>query len=171
MGSASPALITVLVFKMTFSRVSKTRMSMSIRGYSLVWIRVSSTHSLSSKARLLEAGSSMPRIRRSVPSGATLVYSRRILNHKVGLLYSAGPDTQSFAFSMTLYCYGARMWVHWCKVQPGKAPAGAQDNTFLANVYYETYHMVSLASYDYYKLEDVKDLTKTLNSILDWGDP
>ncbi len=105
----------------------------------------------------------------AIRGGATLVYSRRILNHKAGLPHSTGPDKKSFAFSMTLDCYGARIWVHWCEVQPGKAPAAAEDNTFLANAYYETYHMDSLASYDFYKLEDVRDLTRTLNNILDWG--
>ena len=74
----------------------------------------------------------------AIRGGATSVTSRRILNHKAGLLHSTGLNKQSFAFSMTLDCYGARMWVPWCKVQPGKAPAGAQDNTFLANGYYET---------------------------------
>ena len=105
----------------------------------------------------------------AIRGGATLVYARRILNHKAGLPYSIGPDKQSFAFSMTLDCYGARVWVHWCEVQPGRAPAGAEDNTFLGTEYYETYHMDSLASCDFYKVEDVRDLTRTLNNILDWG--
>lgn len=101
--------------------------------------------------------------------GATLDYSRWILNHEAGLPRSTGSDEQSFAFSMTLDCYGARAWVHWCEVQPGKAPAGAEDNTFLAIESYETYHMDPLASCDFYKLEDVRDLTRTLNNVLDWG--
>ncbi len=104
----------------------------------------------------------------AIRGGATLVFSRRILNHKAGLLHSTGPNKQSFVFSMALDCYGARMWVHWCEVQPGKAPASAQDNTFLANGYYDTYHVDSLASYNFYKLEEVRDLTRTLNNILDW---
>ena len=100
---------------------------------------------------------------------ATLVYARRILNHNAGLPHFTGPDKQSFAFSMTLDCYGARIWVHWCEVQPRKGPAGAEDNTFLANEYYETYHMDPLASYNFSKVEDVGDLAITLNNILDWG--
>ena len=105
----------------------------------------------------------------AIRGGATLVYARRILNHNAGLPHSTGPDKQSFAFSMTLDCYGARIWVHWCEVQPGKGPTGAEDNTFLANEYYETYHMDPLASYNFSKMEDVGDLTRTLNNILDWG--
>lgn len=105
----------------------------------------------------------------AIRGGATLVYARRILNHKAGLLYSTGPDKQSFAFSMTLDCYGARVWVHWCEVQSRKGSAGAEDNTFLANEYYETYHMDSLASCDFSKLEDVQRLMRILTNILDWG--
>lgn len=101
--------------------------------------------------------------------GATLVYARRILNHKAGLPHFTGPDKQSFAFSMTLDCYTAHVWVHWCEVQPAEAPVDAEDNTFLANEYYETYHMDSLVHCDFSKLEDVQDLTRTLNNILDWG--
>ena len=105
----------------------------------------------------------------AIRGGATLVYARRILNHKAGLPHSAGPDKQSFAFSMTLDCYTAHIWVHWCEVQPKEAPVDAEDNTFLANEYYETYHMDSLLNCDFSKLEDVQDLTRTLNNILDWG--
>ena len=105
----------------------------------------------------------------AIRGGATLVYARRILNHKAGLPYSTGPDKQSFAFSMTLDCYTAHVWVHWCEVQPREAPVGAEDNTFLTNEYYETYHMDSLVNCDFSKLKDVQDLTKTLNNILDWG--
>ena len=105
----------------------------------------------------------------AIRGGATLVYARRILNHKAGLPHSTGPDKQSFAFSMTLDCYSARVWVHWCEVQPRRGPAGAEDNTFLANEYYETYHMDFLASCDFSKLEDVQDLTRILTNILDWG--
>ena len=62
-----------------------------------------------------------------------LVHSRRIVNYKAGLPHSSGPDKQFCAFSMTLDCYGARVWVHWCEVQPGRVPAGVGDNTILAD--------------------------------------
>ena len=97
------------------------------------------------------------------------MYARRILDHKVGLPYSTGPDKQSFAFSMTLDCYTAHVWVHWCEVQLREAPVGAEDNTFIANEYYETYHMDPLAGYNFSKVDDVGDLAITLNNILDWG--
>ena len=101
--------------------------------------------------------------------GATLVYARRILNHKAGLPHSPGPDKQSFAFSMTLDAYTARVWVHWCEVLPRGADVDNEDRTFLTNKYYETYHMDALASYAFFNPEDVQDLKRTLNNILDWG--
>lgn len=74
----------------------------------------------------------------AIRGGATLVYARRILNHKAGLPHSTGLDKQSFAFPMTLDCYTAHVWVRWCEVQPKEAHIDAEDNTFLANEYYET---------------------------------
>ena len=105
----------------------------------------------------------------AIRGGATLVYARRILNYKAGLPYSTGPDKQSFAFSMTLDCYTAHIWVHWCEVQPREADIDTEDSTFLTKEYYETYHMDSLVSCDFFKPKDVQDLMRTLNNILDWG--
>ena len=105
----------------------------------------------------------------AIRGGATLVYARRILNHKAGLPHSTGPDKQSFAFSMTLDCYNARVWVHWCEVQPRKARINTEDNTFLTKEYYETYHMDSLVSCDFFEPKAVQNLMRTLNNIMDWG--
>ena len=105
----------------------------------------------------------------AIRGGATLVYARRILNHKAGLPHSIGPDMQSFAFSMTLDCYTATIWVHWCEVQPREADIDTEDTTFLAKEYYETYHMDSLVSCPFFNPKSVQDLMRTLNNILDWG--
>ena len=105
----------------------------------------------------------------AIRGGATLVYARRILNYKAGLPYSTGPDKQSFAFSMTLDCYTATVWVHWCEVQPREADIETEDNTSLAKEYYETYHMDSLVSCHFFNPKNVQDLMRTLNNILDWG--
>ena len=105
----------------------------------------------------------------AIRGGATLVYARRILNHKAGLPHSIGPDMQSFAFSMTLDCYTATVWVHWCEVLPMEADIDIEDGTFIAKEYYESYHMDSLVSCHFYNPKNVQDLMRTLNNILDWG--
>ena len=46
---------------------------------------------------------------------------------------------------MNVDSYGARIWVHWYEVHPGEYPAGAEENTFLGNEYYEMYHIDVLA--------------------------
>ena len=71
---------------------------------------------------------------------------------------------------MNVDSYGARIWVYWYEVHPGKYPAGAEENTFLGNEYYEMYHMDVLACCEFLQAgrrEEFDEKTKATYSTED----
>ena len=67
---------------------------------------------------------------------------------------SPGPDTNSFAFGMTLTTEMAKMWVSWIEVCEDKA---------------EKWHIHTLDSYSLEKVSEIQRLRVHLNNIFDWG--
>ena len=100
----------------------------------------------------------------AIRGGATLVRARRLLNAKAGAGDAAGPDKNSFVYSMTMDTNIARIWLNWCEILPKHKSDGDHPEEL-----YETYHMNPL----YTALLDdegmLRELRRKLNNIIDWG--
>ena len=108
----------------------------------------------------------------AIRGGATLVRARRLLNAKAGAGDVAGPDPNSFVYSMTMDTNIARIWLNWCEILPNIRPVadgndGEQPGD--AEELYETYHMNSLYTALLDDEEMLKELRRKLNNIIDWG--
>ena len=108
----------------------------------------------------------------AIRGGATLVRARRLLNAKAGAGDVAGPDPNSFVYSMTMDTNIARIWLNWCEILPkqkreeyGNDDGHPRDEGEL----YEIYQMNSLYTALLDDEEMLKELRRKLNNIIDWG--
>ncbi|KAL8919057.1 MAG: hypothetical protein Q9172_005157 [Xanthocarpia lactea] len=92
----------------------------------------------------------------AIRAGAVLVYARRLLMERAGLLGSDppnGPDLDSFVYTCAWAPGLAIVFVNWCEVREKKA----------------VYHMNWLNSYALHTDDGMKGFRATIHSILDWG--
>ena len=91
-------------------------------------------------------------------SGCAMVNTRRRLNKAAGVSISSAAeypkvDVNTFAFSLAVASDHARLFVNWAlEVGPGHVK----------------WHMHRLASFDYRSLDDLDELHRHMNNILDW---
>ena len=108
----------------------------------------------------------------AIRGGATLVRARRLLNAKAGAGDVAGPDRNSFVYSMTMDTNIARIWLNWCEILPKqKLEECVNDDGHPRDEgeLYETYHMNPLYTALLDDEEMLKELRRKLNNIIDWG--
>ena len=106
----------------------------------------------------------------AICGGATLVRARRLLNAKAGAGDVAGPDPNSFVYSMTMDTNIARIWLNWCEILPKqKREECVNDKSKDEGELYENYHMNPLYTALLDDEEMLKELRRKLNNIIDWG--
>ncbi|KAL8690144.1 MAG: hypothetical protein Q9218_004343 [Villophora microphyllina] len=89
-------------------------------------------------------------------SGSTMSEATRQFYHWGGMrdLNAPGAVVEAMVFSVAMNVQGARMFVNWPLVRPGKSMQ---------------YHMTFLYSYDFKKEPDMISLRRHWNCVMDWG--
>ncbi|KAL9627959.1 MAG: hypothetical protein Q9164_007438 [Protoblastenia rupestris] len=85
--------------------------------------------------------------------GAILVHSLRLLLSKVGVSDVKGADERTYAFSLTMTPDHIQLWVHWAEVLEGET----------------LFHMNYLKGIDILDQEQLPDMRKYIDNILEWG--